>query len=66
MLVKVNGTVSEIPDDFSIQQLIKLKNLPANGFIVDLNCMLVQHQDWETTKLKPGDEVEFIRVLGGG
>ncbi len=66
MLVKVNGSVCELPDDFSIQQLIALKNLSGNSFLVDLNRNLVPYQDWGNTRLKPDDVVEFIRILGGG
>jgi thiamine biosynthesis protein ThiS len=66
MLVKINGDESEIPDDFSIQDLILARDLPLDAVFVALNNLVVRRQLWESTRLKSGDNLEIIVPLPSG
>jgi thiamine biosynthesis protein ThiS len=66
MLVKINGDESEIPDDFSIRDLISARDLPPDAVFVALNNVIVRRQLWESTRLKPRDNLEIIIPLPSG
>ena len=66
MLIKINGTESEISDNLSIQDLISARDLPGNVIIIELNGVILRRELWESTKFNPNDNVEIIRLIGGG
>lgn len=66
MLVKINGTESEISDNISIRDLISARKLPVDVIIVELNGTVITRELWESTRLNPEDNLEIIRILGGG
>ena len=66
MLIKINGTESEISDNLSIQDLISARDLPGNVIIIELNGVILRRELWEITKFNPNDSVEIIRLIGGG
>lgn len=66
MQIKVNTKATEAPDGVSIQQLLQSKNLQGGSIAVALNGAIVHADKWATTTLKPGDNLELIRHVGGG
>ncbi len=66
MLIMINGNASEIPEGMSIQELLPVKGVSGKGIAVALNDKVIHAEEWENTKLKQGDHVEFIRHVGGG
>ena len=65
MQIKVSGEPIEIEDDFSIKQVLQMKNAPDN-IVVVLNGDIIDAEDWEITKLQSNDEMELIRFVAGG
>lgn len=66
MLIKINGAESEIFDNISIHDLLLARKLPVEIIIVELNGTIVPRELWESTRLTPEDNLEIIRILGGG
>lgn len=66
MLVIINGTESEIMTHASIRDIITARKLPDKGIIIELNGEIIHKEWWDNTSLNPGDELEIIRILGGG
>lgn len=66
MLVKIGGSVSQIPDAMSIQELLQTKSLPGDGLIIVVNGNVVRREQWKSQKLNPNDNVEIIRMVFGG
>jgi len=66
MLVKIGGSVSQIPDAMSIQELLQTKSLPGDGLIIVVNGDVVRREQWKSQKLNPNDNVEIIRMVFGG
>jgi sulfur carrier protein len=66
MLVKINGGVSEIVEDSSIQDLIEARKLPDSIIIIELNGEVIKREHWKSLKLKTDDNLEIIRIIGGG
>jgi len=65
MLITINGVQSEIFDT-SIRGLISARNLPDDAIIIELNGTIVTRELWESTSLNPDDNLEIIRIIGGG
>ena len=66
MLVKINGKDSYIPKDSTVQDLIRVKNLPEKLIIVDLNGTILNAELWSKTYVRPDDYLQFIQIVGGG
>lgn len=66
MQVTIGGSVSQIPDAMSIQELLQTKSLPGDGLIIAVNGDVVKREQWKSHKLNPNDNVEIIRMVFGG
>lgn len=66
MLITINGSVIDVPDGLSVRELVEYKNLPAQKIIVEMNGNIIRTEQWENVKLKPDDNLEIIRFVGGG
>lgn len=67
MLIKIAGEEKEVRDEITVSELIveeKVEN--AEYVTVSLNDEFLKRADFETTKLKENDSVEFIYFMGGG
>jgi sulfur carrier protein len=65
MVVKVNGTSTDVPDGIDIAGLIARHNLTPDKVAVELNRRLIRADRYDTP-LKEGDEVEIVTFVGGG
>ena len=66
MRVKINGVGAELPEGYSIKELVSDRNLPENVVIVELNGEIINRGKWEQIKLNPEDSLELIRIITGG
>ncbi len=66
MEVRINGTVSEIPDNLSLLELLKIRNLADKNLIIELNGEIVQNTNWESIRLKAKDNIELVQMVFGG
>lgn len=66
MRILVNGKPAEIPEGITVQALLESKNLPPGSVAIALNGSIAPADQWGTIRLKPGDEVDLVRHVGGG
>ncbi len=66
MEVRINGAVSEIPDNLSLLELLKIRNLADKNLIIELNGEIVQNTNWESIRLKANDNIELVQMVFGG
>jgi thiamine biosynthesis protein ThiS len=66
MRVTINNTITELPENTSILQLIEKQDTEFYFPIVLLNERMVLSVEWGTTALKDGDAVQIHRVVEGG
>jgi sulfur carrier protein len=65
MLVKLNGTETEIPEGTTVTAL--LERLDLSGRIaVEINQSIVSRRDFDARILAPGDTIEIVHAIGGG
>ena len=62
----VNGDARDWRD-MSVAELLVLDGIDADaGVAVALNDDVVPRADWGTTRLRPDDRIEIVRVVRGG
>jgi len=68
MKIKINGKeeVSD-KDSLSLSELLKIAKVENPEMVsVQLNGAFVKKEDIENTKVKEGDEIDFLYFMGGG
>tara|TARA_B100000902_G_scaffold307599_1_gene296507 strand:+ start:52 stop:270 length:219 start_codon:yes stop_codon:yes gene_type:complete len=69
MKIKINGEVNTIEqpkEEFSLEDLIKHLDYQPQLVVVELNGVIVNPKDWISTKIKDGDCLEVVTIVGGG
>ena len=69
MKVKVNGEEKKIELDQENALLSKALNLmgyKSNTVVVELNNLIINSTKWEKVKIKDGDNLEIVSIVGGG
>ena len=69
MKLKVNGEIKSIdPSDETLflESLIKHLGYQPQLVVVELNGAIISPPDWLNTKMKDGDCLEVVTIVGGG
>lgn len=66
MKIIINGEEREISEGTTVSQLLKDMNTPAVGIAVERNREIVSRSLHPTTVLEEGDELEIVKMVGGG
>jgi sulfur carrier protein len=65
--IKVNGNEQEISNPVSLTELIALNNVAQPSMVsIQLNGEFVVRDDYDSTFVNEGDEVDFLYFMGGG
>ena len=69
MKIRVNGEEKKIELDQENALLsTALHNMwyKPNTIVVELNSLIINSMKWEKVKLKDGDNLEIVSIVGGG
>ena len=69
MKLKINGeikTISHSDETFLLEGLIKHLGYQPQLFVVELNGVIINPQNWHNTKIEDGDCLEVVTIVGGG
>ena len=69
MKIKVNGEEIKIELDQKkalLSTVINLMGYKPNTIVVELNNLIINSIKWEKVKLKDGDNLEIVSIVGGG
>ena len=69
MKIKVNGEEKKIELDQEnalLSTVLKLMGYKPNTIVVELNNLIINSIKWEKVKLKDGDNLEIVSIVGGG
>jgi sulfur carrier protein len=54
-------------EDISVSELLKINNVELPEMVsVQLNGEFVDNDKYDSTKIKEGDEIDFLYLMGGG
>jgi thiamine biosynthesis protein ThiS len=62
----INGDRREVPDNLTIESLIRHLSLAPERLAVERNREVVRRTDWPHTQLEENDHLEIIHFVGGG
>ena len=69
MKIKVNGEEKKIeldPENALLSKVLNLMGYKPNTIVVELNNLIINSINWEKVKLKDGDNLEIVSIVGGG
>jgi len=69
MKIKVNGEEKKIELDQEnalLSTALNLMGYESNTIVVELNNLIINSLKWEKVKLKDGDNLEIVSIVGGG
>ena len=69
MKLKINGEIKTIQSpeaDFLLESLLEHLGYKPQLVVVELNGVIVNPKDWISTKIKNGDCLEVVTIVGGG
>ena len=66
MLILVNGETREVPDRYSVAELLLAMQLQQKRLAVEVNEQIVPRSQHERHALQAQDRVEIVHAIGGG
>tara|TARA_B100000459_G_scaffold116167_1_gene69201 strand:+ start:952 stop:1170 length:219 start_codon:yes stop_codon:yes gene_type:complete len=69
MKLKINGQIKTIQNpeaEFLLEGLLEHLGYKPQLVVVELNGVIVNPKDWISTKIKNGDCLEVVTIVGGG
>ncbi len=66
MKLKVNGTVREFANEITVSELLSGLGINPKLCVVERNLNIVKKRNYDTEKLKEGDVIEIVTLVGGG
>ncbi len=69
MKIKVNGEEKQIELDQEnalLSKVLDSMGYRPNTVVVELNNLIINSIKWEKVKLKEGDNLEIVSIVGGG
>lgn len=66
MRLRLNGEAREVPEGLSLAGLLSQLGIGAPAVVAERNGSIVVREAFGTTKLRDGDVLEILRIVGGG
>lgn len=66
MQITLNGETKEIENGFSVSGLLEKMGMTSVGIAVELNREIVPKSEHRSTLLQEGDNLEIVKMVGGG
>jgi sulfur carrier protein len=61
-----NGNRHPIVEGTPLESLLRSLDLSPDSVVAEINKKIINRDQYDTTRLFDGDEVELIRFVGGG
>ena len=69
MKIKVNGEEKKIDlvqENALLSKTLEKMGYKPNTIVVELNNLIVNSKKWDKVKVKDGDNLEIVSIVGGG
>ncbi len=69
MKIKVNGEeklFNNSNKEFTLTEILIQLGYKNNTVIVELNNLIINNESWQENKVKDGDKLEIVSIVGGG
>ncbi len=65
MRIRINGEMEEVPDNSSVEDVLNSRRVKG-AVIIELNGEIVKRENWASSRLNSDDNLELVRMIGGG
>lgn len=65
-MIKVNGRDFQWEEGLTVQEMINKKNYTFPSIVVKINGKFIHPEEYETTIINDGDDVQAIHLITGG
>ena len=69
MNITVNGEekfINNSNEEYTLTEALRQLGYNSNTIIVELNNLIVNYESWQENKVKDGDKLEIVSIVGGG
>ena len=66
MHVMINGEMTRLEQEEPLSALLDRRNLHPLRVAVEVNEELVSRRDFDKTRIRDGDRIEIVTLVGGG
>ena len=66
MKLVINGEGRAFEDPLTLAQLVESLGMKPDGVAVERNRSIVPRDQWPSTPLEEGDQLEIVHFVGGG
>ena len=66
MNILLNAEPREVPAELTVAELLSRLEVPLKGIAVELNQQIVPRSRHAQQKLRDGDQIEIVSLVGGG
>ena len=66
MTITINDKPVQIPREMDVQTLLDTVEVPPNYLAVEINGEVVPREDYRSVRVRGGDHVEVVTLVGGG
>ena len=66
MKIQVNGEAREVSEGLTVSGLLVQLGFPGDRVAVERNLEILPRNQWQATRLEPGDRFEIVHFVGGG
>lgn len=66
MQITVNGQKTLVNQGITLYDFLNLKGLDPEKIVVEYNCKIIKTQHWQNIVLKENDNLEILKLVGGG
>lgn len=65
-MISLNGRESEWQDGLTVKGLLEIKKYTYARIVVIINGSMVQPEEYESTSIHDGDDVQVLHLMAGG
>lgn len=66
MNITLNGEQKQFEAPMNVTELVKVIELKQRLFVVELNQNIINKDQYDSTQVNDGDDVEIVCFVGGG
>lgn len=66
MKIVVNGAAADVKEGMTVKTFLEEKGINPNIVACELNLKIIRRNELSDTFLKDGDQLEILRMIGGG
>ena len=66
MKIQINGENREINNGCTIEDILKIENIPTKMIAVERNLEIVPKSKYRETFIQENDKIEIVNFVGGG